>query len=71
MSVGKCRWCGGGRGVCGGQMVSARTSCECSRREQDCTHRPESREKRGDGSVDVRDVLTYENWVTFWSTPEV
>ena len=58
MSVGKCRWCDGGKGVGGGQIASARTSCEWRRREQDWTHRPGARETRGDGFVEPRDVFT-------------
>lgn len=60
------------RWLCGGQMASARTSCECMRREQEWTHFeakwPEAEvvlELSGGG------CLTYANSEIFWSTPEV
>jgi len=47
--------------VYGGQELSARTSCECIRRECACIHCK---------SVVVFLVLMRENWTVFWSTPE-
>ena len=48
----------------GGQIASARTSCECIRREQVWVQRED------DGPFSL-EVLTRENWTVFWSTPEV
>lgn len=46
-------------------MASARTSCECMRREHVCVH------LEADGPFPVLEVLTRENWTVFWSTPAV
>lgn len=39
-------------------MASARTSCECNRREHDWTHRPVARAKRGDALAEEWEVFT-------------
>jgi hypothetical protein len=58
MSMGNFRLWGVGKGVYGGQMARARTSCECILREQDWTQRLE--ERRMDVLSGV-DNLIWEN----------